>query len=73
MFQLSYWEALESGELVYRFTDVDSHPCSEEELGLTGDNSKFYPLHETSLTWVQMYRKKFLCADPGQIEIHGNF
>ena len=63
-FQMSRWEVLENGEIDFRLIDVDSHPCSEEELGLTGNNSKFYPIHETSIGWVEMYRQKFLCIDP---------
>ena len=50
-----------------------SHPCSEEELGLIGNNSKFYPVHETSIGWVEMYWQKFQCIDPDDIEIWGNF
>ena len=63
-FQMSRWNVLENGEIDYELIDVDSHPCSEEELGLTGDDSKFYPIHETSIGWVEMYRQKFLCIDP---------
>ena len=55
-FQLSYWIVMENGEIDTKYTDVDSHPCSEEELGLTGNNSKFYPIHETSIDWVEIYR-----------------
>ena len=72
-FQLSHWAVLENGELEYIITDVESHPCSEEELGLTGNNAQFFPMHETSIGWVEMYRQKFVCVNKEDIEINGNF
>ena len=52
---------------------IESHACSYEELGLTGDNSKFMPIHETSIGYVNLYKQKFLCVNQDDLEIYGNF
>ena len=72
-FEYSLWDLKESGELVYTSQTVESHACSEEELGLTGDNSKFFPIHETSSNYVSLYKKKFQCINQEDLEIYGNF
>ena len=48
--------------------------CSREELGLDGStNSTFLPIHPGSYGNIDLYRKKFLCVDPEDMYIFGNF
>ena len=37
--------------------------CSPEELGLEGDNPKFFPTHPGSFRDLSFYRKRFWCFD----------
>ena len=62
-FEFSEWDVLENQEVYWENFFVDSHTCSEEELGLTGDNSKFMPIHETSIDYVNLYKNEFLCVN----------
>ena len=72
-FVYDYWDLTESGDVVYSDYIIESHACSEEELGLTGDNSKFMPIQDTSKNFVNVYKKKFQCIDQDDLEIYGNF
>ena len=51
---------------------LKTHPCTEEELGLTGSNPAFWPLHEKSAGDVKLRQKKFKCTDE-RIEIYGDY
>ena len=72
-FVYDFWDLTESGDVVYSDYIIESHACSEEELGLTGDNSKFMPIQDTSKNFVNVYKKKFQCIDQDDLEIYGNF
>ena len=49
--------------------------CSEEELGLKGplSSSRFMPIHEKSERDIRKYHKKFICTDPKDMYIHGEY
>lgn len=49
--------------------------CSREDLGLEGDpaNHFFYPLHAASAGIVSFYQKKFLCLEPDDLFIYGDY
>ena len=62
------------GELIFRrkgwsvtsdsVNDVlETHMCSEEELGLTGSSPKYMKPRQDSYEYVKLYRKKFRCLD----------
>ena len=40
---------------------------------MTGDYSKFMPIHDTSSTYVNLYKNKFQCISQEDLEIYGNF
>lgn len=67
------WDMMESGDASFTTPTIQSHACSEEELGLTGDNSKFMPTHDTSSNYVKLYKNKFQCINQEDLEIYGNF
>ena len=39
------------------------HKCTEEELGVTGTNSKFYPINESDKIQVEKHLSSFYCID----------
>ena len=43
--------------------DLDTHQCSEQELGLEGSNSLFYPLNKKSKRDISFYKKKLKCSN----------
>ena len=50
------------------------HKCSEEELGLTGTNSSFFPVNENQMEELRAYAKNMMCLDdPSLIEIRGDY
>ena len=48
---------------------IDSHNCTEEELGLTGDYSKFKPIREKSKRVFEGLT--FVCPDSNHMHLHG--
>ena len=42
---------------------IPTKRCSDEDLRLSGDNSKFYPAHMTSERDLNTYKKKLWCFD----------
>ena len=51
---------------------LKTHPCTEEELGLSGNNPIFWPLHEQSARDVKLRQKKLKCTDE-RIELYGDY
>ena len=54
------------------YFDVASKPCTMEDLGLEGDESKFWPLQESSKNSVSAYKDKLQCIDE-DIQIRGAY
>ena len=40
---------------------------------MEGGTSAFMPIHETSLQYMKMYKKKFLCVNKNDLEIYGSY
>ena len=75
-FMYARWEVLADGQIEDEEFEVESHPCTAEELGLEGQqDSKFMPIHETSIDYVRLYKSKFICVDQPEeeLEIYGTF
>ena len=51
---------------------LKTHPCTEEELGLSGSNPRFWPLHENSARDVRLRQKKLKCTDE-RIALYGDY
>ena len=47
VFFRSEWGYNEDEEFIYKRTELESHVCSEEELGLSGDKPRFMPIHKS--------------------------
>jgi hypothetical protein len=47
--------------------------CSQEELGLEGDKSNFFPVVKNNKLDRDTYNKKLLCIDPQDMRINGDF
>ena len=54
-----------------RRTPLETHPCSDAELGLEDDVE--YPLIDDSIGVVTTWKKKFRCMKPEDIEIWGDY
>lgn len=54
---------------------LESHSCTREELNLEGDptNARFFRPHPSSEWYVDFYWKKFLCIQPEEMRIYGDF
>lgn len=60
-------------------TEIPSHPCSREELGLDRDRdeardseSKFFSIAPSNLRDVDFYHKSYRCVDTEEMRVHGN-
>ena len=54
------------------YYEVASRPCTVEDLGLEGDNSKFWPLSDNAQKSVEAYKDKLQCIDD-DIEVRGAY
>ena len=54
---------------------LKTHNCTREELNLEGDgsNAKLFPIHRSSKSNIDFYWKKFLCVDPEEMRISGDY
>ena len=59
------------GETAVRIKDLETHACSDEELGLSEDSE--YKLAENSVGVITTWKKKFKCLNTEDIEIWGDF
>ena len=53
--------------------EVKTHTCTKEELGLEGRNSAFLPITENAKPSVEIHQKKFLCVDPKEMRMYGDY
>ena len=62
------------GELGSREKSLETHYCSDEELGFVqGPNTQFYDINPLSFEEVQTWKKKFKCADKENMKIWGDY
>lgn len=40
---------------------------------MPSEGNKFMPIHETNADYLRLYKKKFLCVDPTDLEIWGTY
>ena len=74
VFKANEWGPIgENGEYVEKYTEIPSHNCSPEEIGLKGDSSKFFPISKDSKGILDQYNKNFICIDPKDMRIYGDF
>ena len=43
--------------------ELESHLCSNEELGLSGDHSNFFPINKKQERTFELNRRSFICVD----------
>ena len=52
-FASSVWGVNEDGSVFWNIVDLETHPCSEEELGVDSEQgTRFMPVHESSKGFV---------------------
>ena len=72
-FQKIKWGLDENGQFSYSTTELESHKCSSEELGLSGTNQKIWPIKQAQEQALKNFQHLFLCVDQSQLAIQGNF
>jgi len=66
-------EATDGGEYFAGRSNIPTHTCTREELGLDGNNSKFFPIVEESHPELDFHSKKFICVDQEDMFISGDY
>ena len=74
-FKYSKWGYREDGKYFEEEEEIESHTCTHEELGLSGDKSKsrFMPVHKASKAALELNKDGFLCIDDDQLELFGDW
>ena len=56
------------------YQDIETHVCSDEELGLLEDkeSSRFFEIYPNNLKDVQTYKKKLYCTDE-KLKLQGDY
>lgn len=67
------WGFREDNEYYYEEHKIKTHICSEEELGLTGNSSAFYPTIETAQEELKSMVGTFICMDREELHINGHY
>jgi len=69
------WGPRPDGSFFTERRRLDDHICSLEELSFGGDpeNHRFFPVHSASAGIVKFYQKKFLCLEPDELFIYGDY
>ena len=64
----------EQGNFFLTQDRIPSHTCTRRELGLEGyGNDTFSEVRESSASYLEQYHKKFICIDPEEMYIYGDF
>ena len=69
------WGFTDDGDIYNDQEYINSHYCSQEELGLSEDRSqsRFMPINRDHIGNLKAYRKKYQCPDDQLIGTRGNF
>ena len=59
--KLYSWGLNDTG--MYGEGQITTHPCTEDELGITGNSSSFWQLHPVNKDDVEYYHKKLKCTN----------
>ena len=63
-----YGDSVSAGDKILSY-----HYCSDDELGLTRGPNSPYPLKESDYGSVEVWKKKFKCANPEDLKIWGDY
>ena len=71
----SWGQDMATGKFWTKRTKLDDHICTFDELALGTDKSgaKFYPPHPSNKSFIASYQKKFICIEPEEVSIYGDF
>lgn len=74
MFARYEWgERADTGELYSEISEIPSHTCTRQELGIDGGQGSFLPLAESQMRLVETYQKKMKCIEPAEMRINGDY
>ena len=75
VFNYFYWGPTENGGYDVGNAVIETHPCTDEELGLEGDKNgrMFMPPYAESAAEVVFHRKKFVCVNRENLYIYGDY
>lgn len=59
-------------ELLTNEVKIESHACSEEELGLSGSNTQFFPIQESQRQLLSLNWGVLRCADKTELQLQGH-
>ena len=66
------WGPDENGVFSISNIELDTHPCSPEELGLSGSDHSIWPINESQKTGLETFRHLMYCVDKSQLAVQGN-
>ena len=69
------WGPQPDGSYLTERKRLKDHICTLEELSFGGDpaNWRFFPVHKSTESIVKFYQKKFICLDPEDLYIYGDY
>ena len=76
VFTSNAWGTNENGTFFWKWTDLETYPCSTEELGIDrteGKKSRFMPFHYSSKKTVEFKQKTFLCMRKEESYVYGDY
>lgn len=59
------------GGFINEIEEIESHQCSREELGVSGNDQKFWPINEGLTNEILKFIHLFACVDPDELEVSG--
>ena len=63
----------EDGEPTFAWYELESHQCTQEELGLSGTDHKFWPPKKSQENILQNFGSSFLCLNQSDLRIQGSW
>lgn len=75
VFEHYTWGTDEDGKYYTSMNRIPSHTCTRQELGLEegSEKSTFLPIKPSHKTDVSFYQRKFMCIDPDEYKINGDY
>ena len=68
------WELVQDGFTLYPREEIESHVCTEEELGLVESKGRtFWPLKGADSLSLSNFRPMSLCIAAEEFEVYGNY
>ena len=67
------WEPNDIGYLRSERTELKSHKCSSEELGLTESPGKFWEIKNGQDKITSLFQHLFLCVDQAELLVYGQY